>query len=128
MSEFLNISLFDLLYPISSIFYVSLIALMWFVGDITLFIKMTLNNPKWLKRDEYEHYLETIDQLATYPEFLHSNYPSIITHILSCPICMIFWMTLVSTILMANPLCIFILPINYFISLFIYVFIKKILE
>ena len=128
MNECLNISIFDLVYPISSAFYVSLIALMWFLGDITLFVKMTLNNPKWLKRDEYEIYIETTDQLATYPEFLHSKYPSIITHILSCQLCMIFWMTLISTGLMFNPICVLIMPISYFFSLSIYLYIKDMLS
>ena len=115
------------IYPVISSFYTIFALLLWFDGDVTNFISKALRSPKWLKRNEYEEYLTTEDLTASYPEFLYAKYPSFFTKLISCPICLTFWITLFHSILIFKLNFILFLPICYVSTLFIYLYIRKLL-
>ena len=97
-----------------------------------LFILLT-NNRKLFKLDEYQLYKSNIDPMSTYPNFLYSEYPSYITKLLSCVICLCFWTSLFSIVTLLYTLnyplyyTIIMMPINYICSLLLYLLINKLL-
>jgi len=121
----------DLNIPI--ICYVSFLLIVWFESDIvTTFAKLTKTS-SFLKIDEFNKYKSDHDAMANYPNFLYENYPGYLTKLLSCPICLCFWSTLVSSSTLVYlvkynlSLLILIFPINYVCSLFIYLIIRRLL-
>lgn len=113
--------------------WISFMLVVWFESDIVTTIA-TLTNTKWLFRiDEFIKYKSEIDAMSNYPNFLYSNYPSYFTKLISCPICLCFWSTLLTVSLLVfgtgyHQIYTFLLfPINYVCSLFIYLIIRKLL-
>lgn len=121
------LDLYSFIYPIIASFYTVFALILWFEGDVTNFISKALRNPLWLKRNEYEEYQLNEDLTASYPEFLYNKYPSFLTKLLSCPICLTFWLTLFHSILIFKFNFILILPVSYCMSLYLYLAIKKLL-
>ena len=110
------------------VFYTIFMLIVWFEGDVTRLFSNVFNNAKIFKRDEYEQYQITENIDATFPEFLYEKYPSFFTKVLSCPICFTFWTTLIHSILILKLNFIFILPFNYYLTLFLYLSIRKLLR
>lgn len=111
--------------------YVSFFLLIWFESDIITTISKLTNTRNLLRIPNYEKYKIENDPLSSYPNFLYNEYPGWITKLLSCPICLCFWTTLfttlVLTILVSYPISLFLLifPINYCASLLLYLIIRK---
>lgn len=120
-------------FNIPMICWVSFIMIVWFESDIVTTIANLTNTRNLLKINEFNKYKMEIDVMSNYPNFLHSVYPGYLTKLLSCPICLCFWMTLFSVYTLANvygltPLFEYLLlPINYISSLFLYLIIRKLL-
>lgn len=113
--------------------WISFMLVIWFESDIVTTIA-TLTNTKWLFRiDEFNKYKAEVDAMSNYPNFLYSNYPSYFTKLISCPICLCFWSTLVTVGLLVfgsgyhQIYTLLLFPINYICSLFIYLIIRKLL-
>lgn len=119
---------------IGFIFWVSFAMIIWFHSDIVdtfgkiiKFFKIGFLQ-KWLKINEYNEYKLEVDLMSTYPDFLYSNYPNPLTKLISCNICLPFWLTVIHTFAVWNwQYALFIFPINYCISLCIYLFARKLL-
>jgi len=113
------------------IFYVSFFLLIWFESDIVTTISKLTGTRNLLRIPNYEKYKIETDPLSSYPNFLYNEYPGWITKLLSCPICLCFWTTLFTTIaltlLVSYPVTLFLLifPINYCVSLLLYLIIRK---
>jgi hypothetical protein len=111
------------------IFWISAISVVWFYTD-------------WI-----EHYLQLfgvfeqfrlryrsfiIDHPDSYfPDFLHyvslttgNRFCKFILKLLSCPFCLIFWLSMVASVLLQNML---LVPVFYVCSLFIVLQIKKLI-
>jgi len=105
--------------------------ILWFDGDITNLLGRTQITRKLFKRAEYEKFKLEEDNMASYPEFLNYVYPSFITKLLSCPICLTFWLTLLVNLSnnyvfsITNLLIWF--PIYYIVNLLTYLIIKRLL-
>lgn len=112
----------------SIIFYVTFFLVLWFLSDIIeTFAKIT-KTQKFFKIEEFKKYKLNTNVMSTYPEFLFDVYPGWTTKLLSCPICLCFWSTLISvSLLFPIGYGLFIFPINYICSLFLYLLIKKFL-
>lgn len=112
----------------SIIFYISFFLVLWFLSDIVeTFAKIT-KTKKLFKIEEFKNYKLNTNVMATYPDFLYEVYPGWITKLLSCPICLCFWSTLISvSLIFPMGYGVFIFPINYISSLFLYLLIKKLL-
>lgn len=124
-------NLTDLNIPL--ICWVSFIMVVWFESDIVTTIANLTKTRNLLKINEFSKYKLEIDVMSTYPEFLYSMYPGYLTKLISCPICLCFWSTLVSSNLLiysfGYPLMYsaLLFPINYVCSLTIYLIIRKLL-
>jgi hypothetical protein len=124
-------NLTDLNIPL--IFYISFIMIVWFESDIVQTIANLTNTRNLLKINEFHKYKMEIDVMSSYPNFLHSMYPGYITKLISCPICLCFWSTLVgiSSLLFVTNIPIIIgtlmFPINYITSLLLYLTARKLL-
>lgn len=120
-------------FNIPLICWVSFVMIIWFESDVVTTIANLTKTRNLLKIDEFSKYKLEIDVMSNYPNFLYSNYPGYLTKLLSCPICLCFWSTLLSSNLLVlmygYPLSFVCLlfPINYITSLFIYLIIRKLL-
>jgi hypothetical protein len=96
------------------------------------FIKL-LKLSKFLYLEEYDKEKITIGQRINYFDFLSIHKPNLITKLLSCPICLCFWLTSIFTLIkvfvfgQSLVFAIFLFPFFYFINLIIYLIIKKLL-
>ena len=115
------------------ILWVSFVMIVWFESDIIKTIA-NLTNTRWLFRmDEYHKYKMEVDVMASYPDFLHAVYDGYLTKLLSCPICLCFWSTLITSNILVYAVgyqqffALFVFPINYICSLTIYLIVKKLL-
>lgn len=114
---------------VSFIFYVSFALIIWFRSDIVETVAKLTRTQKFFIIDEFFEYKLEIDAMATYPDFLYGKYPGYGTKLLSCPVCLTFWSTLIYTFIIwrwpVYPIVAF--PINYCLSLSIYLLIRKLL-
>lgn len=116
------------------VFWVVFTLTLWFHSDIVTTIakiaKLFSVNfvYNWLKMNEYTKYKLEVDVMASYPDFLYAEYPSVFTKLISCNICLPFWLTVTHTfVVWPWNYAIFVFPINYCISFAIYLLIKKLL-
>lgn len=120
-------------FNIPLICWISFILIIWFESDIVSTIASLTNTRKILRLPDYEKYKLEEDLSCNYPNFLYQTYPGYLTKLLSCPICLCFWLTLFTVNLLIygfgySPiLSVLLLPINYVSSLSIYLVIKKLL-
>jgi len=83
---------------------------------------------RWLKINEYQDHINNVNVMASYPDFLYAEYSGYLSKLLSCPICLTFWSTLVHTAVFWNwQQAIVMFPINYCLTLTIYLVIRKLL-
>jgi hypothetical protein len=103
------------------------ILFIWFESDIavTLIKIFKLEGKLFIKEYEKER-LETPEKLH-YIDFLHITKGSFFTKLISCPICLCFWLTVAQCTLKYNSLTelVFMFGLNYFINLTIYLLVKK---
>lgn len=124
-------NLTDLNIPL--ICWISFIMVVWFESDIMTTIANLTNTRTLLKINEFSKYKLEIDVMSNYPNFLYGMYPGYLTKLISCPICLCFWSTLISSNLLiysfGYPLIYsaLLFPINYICSLTIYLIIRKLL-
>lgn len=115
------------------IFWISFILIVWFESDIMTTIATLTNTRNLIRIDEFLKYKLEVDAMSNYPTFLYSKYPSYFTKLISCPICLCFWSTLVTVSLLVYAVghheiyTLLLFPINYVSSLFIYLIIRKLL-
>jgi hypothetical protein len=118
---------------ISVVFYITFMMVVWFESDIVNTIAKLFNLRSILKIYEFEKYKLEVDVMCSYPNFLYERYPGYLTKLLSCPICLCFWSTLIGVNLLSyisdyNQLTsLLLLPINYIYSLTLYLIIRKLL-
>lgn len=113
---------------LSLISYVSFVLVLWFKSDIVETFSKITRTKKLLKIQEYKDYTHKTGEVVSYPVFLFEKYPGWITQLLSCPICLCFWMTLISTLIVYSfPLFLLPFSINYICSLTIYLLINKLI-
>ena len=113
-------------------FYIIFFLIIWFEGDITNFFNTIGIGRKLFKRPDFEKYKMEIDVTATYPDFLYSEYPSFVTKLISCPICLTFWLTLIVNVGFLSSLydiscALLLFSIYYFVNLLFYLLIRKLL-
>lgn len=123
-----------LYFDLSAIFWVSFVMTIWYHSDIVITIgkisKLLGVDFVWrrLKLNEYTTYKLNVDVMASYPDFLYSEYPNVFTKLISCNLCFPFWLTLLHTSIIWHwSDILLILPMNYCCSLTIYLLIKKLL-
>jgi len=121
------------IFNFSLICFISFLLLIWFDSDIVQTISKLTNTRNLLKIPEFEKYKIEEDVMSNYANFLYAKHPSYLTKLISCPICLCFWSTLISIntliFLMGYPQIyfIYIFPINYIFSLLLYLIIRKLL-
>ena len=124
-------NLTDLNIPL--ICWISFIMVVWFESDIVTTIANLTKTRCVFKIDEFSKYKLEIDVMSNYPNFLYSMYPGYLTKLISCPICLCFWSTLISSNLLIYSFgypflySILLFPINYVFSLTMYLVIRKLL-
>ena len=120
-------------FNIPLIFYTTFIMVVWFESDIVQTISKLTNTRSLLKIPDFEKYKLEVDIMSNYPNFLYEKYPGYLTKLLSCPICLCFWTTLIGVNLLTYTLgyqqlfVLLLLPVNYICSLFMYLVIRKLL-
>jgi len=122
-----------LILDLAAICEISFLLLIWFESDIVQTIGKLTNTRNLLKLPEFEKYKLEEDVMSNYPNFLYEKYPGYLTKLISCPICLCFWSTLLSISSFVSYLgypveySLILFPINYIFSLFIYLIIRKLL-
>jgi hypothetical protein len=120
-------------FNIPLICFVSFILTIWFESDIIQTIANLTNTRNLFKINEFHKYKLEVDIMSTYPNFLYEKYPGYLTKLLSCPICLCFWTTLLGLLILTLTLnypfilSVLLIPVNYISSLLIYLFIRKLL-
>ena len=106
------------------------IMVVWFESDIVQTISKLTNTRSLLKISDFEKYKLEVDIMSNYPNFLYEKYPGYLTKLLSCPICLCFWLTVAQCTLKYNSLTelVFMFGLNYFINLTIYLLVKKLYD
>jgi hypothetical protein len=106
---------------------------MWFESDIVQTFGKLTKTRYLLKLPEFEKYKLEEDVMSNYANFLYTKYPGYLTKLISCPICLCFWSTLISVLsfilYLGHPIehSLILLPINYIFSLLLYLIIRKLL-
>jgi hypothetical protein len=121
-----------LLADISINSYIVFLLIVWFDGDITKLFSYSNTLHNFFKRSQFETYKLEEDVFASYSDFLYGKYPSFITKLMSCPICLTFWLTLLGNIIHYvcfhdNLYVLLTFSINYIVNLMVYLSIRKLL-
>jgi hypothetical protein len=121
------------IFNFSLICFISFLLLVWFESDIIQTIAKLTGTRNLFKIPEFEKYKLEEDVMSNYANFLYTKYPGYCTKLISCPICLCFWSTLISInsliFFIGYPQIyfIYIFPINYIFSLLLYLIIRKLL-
>lgn len=106
------------------------ILFIWFESDIliTLVKLLKLENKFYLKDYEKER-LEFAGKL-TYVDFLQIKKSNLFTKLISCPVCLCFWLTLIQCFMnYSNVLFIaHMFAFHYFANLIVYLIVKKLYD
>jgi hypothetical protein len=122
-----------IIFNIPLICWITFFLTIWFETDIVTTIGNLTHTRKLLRIPEYEKYKLEEDLSCSYPNFLYEKYTGYLTKLLSCPICLCFWSTLITVNALTyklgySQLWMFLLfPVNYISSLVLYLIIKKLL-
>lgn len=116
---------------ISSIFYVSFLMFIWYESDIVVTIAKILNLENKLLINDYKKERLVFPHSYSYADFLYATKPNFVTKLLSCPICLCFWMNVFKSVIFISFLNsylytnLLLFPISYLLSLFIYLILKN---
>ena len=103
----------------------ALILLIWFETEALLEYAKVFRLNKLFKINEYEKCLnENLEDDVSYPDFLASEYNNFFTRLISCPICLGFWVTLC----VAFYLNIELFPVINILSMLLYFLTKKVMK
>lgn len=122
-----------LILNISLINMIAFLLLIWFESDIIQTLSKLTNTRNLFRLPEFEKYKLEEDAMSNYANFLYAKYPSYLTKLISCPICLCFWSNLivVSSFVFYIGYPISYIPLilftNYIISLLLYLIIRKLL-
>lgn len=105
------------------------ILFIWFESDILLTLIKVSKLDKKFHVTEYERQrLELCDQLS-FIDFLSIKNPNFFTKLISCPICLCFWLVLIQYLFYQYILFIsYSFVFNYFINLIVYLIVKKLYD
>lgn len=106
------------------------ILFIWFESDVIVtFINLFKLNKKFYIEEYKKEKLEIAENLH-YLDFLHIRKSNFFTKLISCPICLCFWLTLFQSLLKYENLymCVYMFGINYIINLAVYLFMKKLYD
>jgi hypothetical protein len=106
---------------------VPFILFIWFESDIIITLINIFKLYKKLFIEEYKKERLEIFEKLHYLDFLHVRKANFFTKLISCPICLCFWLTFIQSLLRYDSLklCIFMFGFNYFINLIVYLLVKK---
>jgi len=108
---------------IYSIFFISLILIIWFKSDAFIEYSKLLKLSNYFKIDEWEEFKKTIDCSTSYHTFLRLKYPKFIVKLITCPICLSVWLSIPFIFVFGIINC----PIIIISSLFIYYGLVKLM-
>ena len=109
---------------------ISFILFIWFESDVIVTLINIFKLDKKLFLEEYKKEKLAISEELHYLDFLHVRKANFFTKLISCPICLCFWLTLIQSLLKYDSLklCILMFGLNYFINLVVYLLVKKIYD
>jgi len=96
----------------------------WFETDFFPWWAKLFRMGKFLKVDQWESYKESSPRIS-YINYLFIQYPNFYTKLISCRSCLLFWISLVFSLLGGS---IWIFPFYYFSSYVIYSILNKIIK
>jgi hypothetical protein len=103
---------------------IATILLVWFKSNAFVEYGKLLGLGRWLKLKEYEEKRLSESFELSYPLFLRMTYDNFIFKLITCPLCISLWLS--------SVLCLFVniylIPIVYILSLFIYGVIIRLLN
>ena len=112
------------------IFLIAIVLLIWLKTDAFIEWGSVFGLSKILKTKEFRDF--KLEQLLsnnqsvdiTYPTFLKLNHNSFFTRLISCPICLSFWLSIIGCVVISNLIAI---PIVYVMSLILYGIVVKLI-
>jgi hypothetical protein len=110
-----------------------LMMLVWFKTDFVVDWGSTFGLHKLIKEGEYlNERVNFLPAMLNYPTFLKMKYPSFLTKLVGCPLCVSFWLSVAFlttlSILTFQPLTMLLVPPLCILSLFIYGVITKLVN
>jgi len=106
------------------------ILFIWFESDILVSLVKLLKLENKLYIKDYEHQRLEFAGKLSYVDFLHIKRSSLFTKLISCPICLCFWLTLAQCLInYSNILFVaYMFAFHYFINLVVYLIVKKLYD
>ena len=99
------------------IFLISLILLIWFKTEAILEYGSLIGLSKFLKCKEFQEKKVTVEYPLTYPRFLRMSYDNFFIRMVTCPICICVWLSIVFSIVYG---CLLVFPFICILSLMLY--------
>lgn len=93
-----------------------MVLLVWFKSDAFVEYGKLLRFQPWLRLKEYEEKRLTESFPLTYPTFLRLTSDSFLMKLITCPLCLSFWLSLIGIFFIP----VYFIPIVYVVSLLIY--------
>ena len=103
---------------------IATILLVWFKSDAVVEYGKLFSLSRWLKLKEYEEKRLSESFELSYPLFLRITHEGFIFKLITCPICLAFWLAVIASLFIIPHF----LPIVYILSLFIYGIIIRLLN
>lgn len=104
---------------------ISTLLLVWFKSDAFVEYGKLLGLNRLLELDKYEEKRSSESFELTYPMFLRITHDNFIFKLITCPLCISFWLSLILCLSFVN---FYFIPVVYIVSLFIYGVITKLLN
>ena len=111
-------------------FLIAIVLLVWLKTDALIEWGCKFGLSKILKEDEF--YQFKLEQLLgpvqsfeiSYPTFLKTKHNCFFTRLVSCPMCLSFWLSVIGCIVISNLIAI---PVVYVLSLVLYGIVVKLI-
>jgi hypothetical protein len=113
--------------------YITTVMLVWFKTDALIDWGQLIGLGTFL--NAFDFYLERFrfaPNEFNYPSYLKIKYPNFLTKLISCPVCLSFWMVLAASflvgILLLDLWLILFIPVTYILTLMTYGTVTKLLK
>lgn len=106
---------------------IAFILFIWFESDLLITLIKISKLDKFLFLQDYEKEKLLVSDQLTYLDYLHVRKQNFFIKLISCPICLCFWLTLIYSFIIYNSIFLIIkmFALHYFVNLSVYLLVKK---
>jgi len=109
---------------------IAFILFIWFESDILFTLAKLFRLHDKLSIKDYEKQRLEFEGKFSFIDFIYMKKTNMFTKLLSCPICMCFWLTLLYSFIIYNNIIFasYMFAFHYFLNLSIYLLVKKLYD